>query len=540
MERYKTIILYLGMSFLVVLMYVVFSMKKGDKQSAVVEPQEEIQEMGCATQKTDLTEEQVIKSVNAHSEEAQETDRRKDEAKNNASVLTEYQAEQIIKEADNAIHSVMEEADINNKEQPEEEEVRAYLLDYFDQNILDYVLYVYQIKTEEDKCFYQYYDHYQNYYMDTENAMQITEQGESYCDINVTFVHRWERKWDEEKVTVRIEKNDSGRWVITEMNQWYNDFRFNYMREMGYEPVYLSRDMVEWMIREFGTDENGEKIQLCTETDGDGYILSDSSERQLTEQEIDHLSRYEIFLAVQEIYARNGKKFDDVMLYGYFRAKPWYEPYRQVFDENNLTETERYNISQLTAAGDLGELAKAAYGNRYGKEEKMVGQPMSTEEAACIIGDAFGSLRKLFTAKAENKIEEKSDGVEVCYSLGEYTTEGQLREYVSIWFSEDVFDYLMNMCSVMYGVAKDEDDQYVLSLGLTPPMYPYVLDDFSSFKIKDYSDVECIVAVPFQNLYAWPDDVSAYSEGEILLMWEGDRWIITMISEPHYDENFLK
>lgn len=40
------------------------------------------------------------------------------------------------------------------------------------------------------------------------------------------------------------------------------------------------------------------------------------------------------------------------------------------------------NISQLTAAGNLGELAKAAYGNRYGKEEKMAGQPMSTEEAS--------------------------------------------------------------------------------------------------------------------------------------------------------------
>lgn len=228
--------------------------------------------MGCATQKTDLTEEQVIKSVTAHSEEVQETNRQKDEAKSNTSVLTEYQAEQIIREADNAIHTIMERADIYNKEQPEEEKVRAYLSDYFDQDILDYVLYVYQIKTEEGKCFYRYYAHYQNFYMDTENAMQITGQGESYCDIKVTFVHRWERKWDEEKVTVRIEKNDSGRWVITKMNQWYNDFRFNYMREMVYEPVYLSRDMVEWMIREFGTDENGKKIQICTATDGDGAL----------------------------------------------------------------------------------------------------------------------------------------------------------------------------------------------------------------------------------------------------------------------------
>ncbi len=170
----------------------------------------------------------------------------------------------------------------------------------------------------------------------------------------------------------------------------------------------------------------------------------------------------------------------------------------------------------------------------------MAGNPMITEEASCIIGDAFGSLRKLFTAKAENKIEEKSDDVEVCYSLGKYAAEGQLREYVSTWFSGDVFDYLMDMCLVMYGVTKDEDDQYVLRLGLTPPMDTYILDNFSSFMIKDYSEKECIVAVPFQNIYAWPEDSSAYSEGEIVLRQEGDRWVITKISEPHYDEFILK
>ncbi len=120
--------------------------------------------------------------------------------------------------------------------------------------------------------------------------------------------------------------------------------------------------------------------------------------------------------------------------------------------------------------------------------------------------------------------------------MGEYAAEGQLREYVSTWFSEDVFDYLMDMCLVMYGVTKDEDDQYVLRLGLTPPMDTYILDDFSSFMIKDYGGKECIVAVPFQNIYAWPEASSAYSEGEIVLQQEGDKWVITKISEPHYDE----
>lgn len=105
------------------------------------------------------------------------------------------------------------------------------------------------------------------------------------------------------------------------------------------------------MIQEFGTDDNGEKIQLCVRSDENGFILPDSSERKMEEQEITSLSRYEKLLAVQEIYARKGKKFDDVLLYGYFQTKPWYKPYQQVFEEKNLTEAERYNIEQLKVFG---------------------------------------------------------------------------------------------------------------------------------------------------------------------------------------------
>lgn len=145
------------------------------------------------------------------------------------------------------------------------------------------------------------------------------------------------------------------------------------MPELDYVPEYLTEDMAEWMIREFGTDENGEMTGIHVKTDEQGFILAESSVRKLEKQEIDSLSRYEMFLAVQEIYARNGKKFDDVMLYGYFHEKPWYEPYEQVLDENDLTKTERYNIERLTEAGDLGEMAQAAYGNNMNLKNTYTG-----------------------------------------------------------------------------------------------------------------------------------------------------------------------
>lgn len=505
--------------------------------------------MGCGVQETDQAQELAPEPVTVHSsEEIPQMDRMEEEeeaeeeeaaeAEDKPHVFTNRTAELLLEQAEKAMEKAMERADTNNEEHPAEEEIRSYLSGYFDPDILDYVLYVYQIKIEDGKCFYNYYDHYQNFYMNADAGVQIIEQGEDYCDISVIFQHRWHRAWDEEEGTVRVEKDERGYWVITKMNQWYNDLRYYYMRDTDYEPVYLTKEAAEWLIREFGTDENGEKVQLCAQTDEDGYILQGSSEHRLTEEEIGALSRYELFLAAQEIYAENGKKFGDVFLYGYFWKKTWYEPYKGVFDENSLTEIQRYNIDLLAEAGNLGELAQAAYGNRYGKEEKAAGSPLGAEEAACIIGDAFNSLGDLFVSKPENKIEELSDDVGKYYSLGEYSSEEKLREYVSMWFSEDAFEYLMCMCSIMHGVEKDENGNYMLMRDLTLPMDQYVLDDFSGVVIKEYTDMECTVSVTFENLNARPQVMAIYNEGEMVLKREGDRWVITEISEPHYDEYY--
>lgn len=491
---------------------------------------------GCAVSETDQAEESMPEAVTVPKEGAQEAE--PDAPEDKPFAFTDEQAGRVMKQAEKALKTAVERADIYNEVHPEEEEIRAYLSRYFAPDILDYVLCVCQIKTEDGKCFCRTLDYYKNYYMDTDKRMRVIGQGEGWCDVGVTFKHNWERKWDEEEVPVRIEKQENGRWLITKMNHWYNDLRFNYMREMDYEPVYMTEETAEWLIREFGTEENGENIPIDVETDADGCILPDSSECQLTEQEVRGLSRYEQFLAVQEIYGRNGKKFDDVILYGYFRERPWYKPYREVFDENSLTQTERYNISLLAEAGELGELAQAAYGNRYEKEEKADGQPLSTEEAACIIGDAFDSLDEPFTFKPENKIEEISDDVESYYSLGEYSEEDRLKEYVSTWFSEETFDYLMHMCSVIYGAVRDEDGNYMLMRGLTEAMDPYVYDDFSGVTIREYTDTECTVTVFFQNVHNYLYGVSLASEGEMVLRLEGDRWVITEISEPNYDELF--
>ncbi len=319
--------------------------------------------VGCSAQDEDLPEETPQDAAEVYSME-EETGNQEAEPEIDNAALTEIEAEQIVRKADQTIQMIMEKPKIFFAEEPpNEEEVKAYLSNYYAPDILDYVFFVYRIEIEDGKCFSQYsnryYDRYPIFYMDIEGDMKIVGQGDGYYDVSVTFEHKWKRGWwIEEEGTVRIEKNETGDWLITGMSQWYNDFRYYYMPEMDYFPEYLTEDMTEWMIQEFGTDENGEKIQISAEPDENGFILPDSSVREIVEQEIESLSRYEMYLAIQEIYARHGKKFDDVMLYGYFHAKPWYEPYKQVFDENNLTETERHNIGLLAEAGGMYHMGR--------------------------------------------------------------------------------------------------------------------------------------------------------------------------------------
>ncbi len=57
-----------------------------------------------------------------------------------------------------------------------------------------------------------------------------------------------------------------------------------------------------------------------------GYILSESNARYYSEQELNELTNYELYLARNEIYARHGREFNNEDLQDYFWNKDWYKP----------------------------------------------------------------------------------------------------------------------------------------------------------------------------------------------------------------------
>lgn len=89
-----------------------------------------------------------------------------------------------------------------------------------------------------------------------------------------------------------------------------------------------------------------------------GYILPDSSEKKLTGEELDGLSKEELEIARNEIYARHGRKFKDEDIQKHFDACDWYEGKIEpddFKDDEELSDLERDNLDIIKKAEEEKE-----------------------------------------------------------------------------------------------------------------------------------------------------------------------------------------
>lgn len=76
------------------------------------------------------------------------------------------------------------------------------------------------------------------------------------------------------------------------------------------------------------------------------YIIPYSDTKKLTRSDIEGLTKVELRLARNEIYARHGRRFNDEELQAYFDAKDWYDGWiepEDFIDSEQLTKLERRN-----------------------------------------------------------------------------------------------------------------------------------------------------------------------------------------------------
>ena len=96
-------------------------------------------------------------------------------------------------------------------------------------------------------------------------------------------------------------------------------------------------------------DDSGENADWDEEADDGDYILPQSSERELTADDLEGLSARDLQLARNEIYARHGRRFVTDWIQEYFDSKSWYEPVYSAdeFPDSLITSVENYNINLI-------------------------------------------------------------------------------------------------------------------------------------------------------------------------------------------------
>lgn len=477
--------------------------------------------------------ENVKKSEEEQNEEAggkedfEESDYEKQE-------LTLEEARKIILNMDNSMQELTEQLDRQSNNDLTKEDIAECIEKYYDKNLTEYAMFLYRIVEENGKYIHDKYYARSNFTIDTAGEMEILSQGKNFCELGVTFTHKWEKQWDKEIVPVRLER-ENDVWIITEISQWYNDFRYNYMPDELFTPQYFTEEQAEDLVERFGTDQQGNQIRLSVRIDENGYIFADSSEKILSEDELKGYSKYELFLAIQEIYARHGKKFSDAALEQHFNRQSWYAPYEKIFSREILSDIEKNNIKLLAEEGRITQEADSDYGSLYPIEDKQE-DILTGEEAVVIILNAFNAASEVIAPKEENYIEEKSQDVFQFYTLGVYSDKEKLNNYLSSWFSEEAVNYIMIIYEMCSGLCEDENGNYQF---VTEGTYfgNWQEIDLSEMTEIIYADEkECRVLVPFVNyMVAW--ELSAeLSYGEFLLKNSGENWIIAEISQTYYDE----
>lgn len=119
---------------------------------------------------------------------------------------------------------------------------------------------------------------------------------EGYSDINPTVDHQEENRYETEEFEDATRETES-----------------------------LEVEVEEDLVNQAGTAE---------------YILPDSDTRVLTERDLEGLTKDQLRIARNEIYARKGRKFKDAELQAYFEGLSWY---------NGIIEADRFSDGMLSA-----------------------------------------------------------------------------------------------------------------------------------------------------------------------------------------------
>lgn len=207
----------------------------------------------------------------------------------------------------------------------------------------------------------------------------LEENGIAYNVLKDTFL--WE-DMKESVVVCEVKKNES--IIVTDDcgNGWfyaiYGD-NSGFIRGENFESA--DEDMPAGLSEAYG--EESTEAAEANDTNAPQMMLEESSSRSLTDADVYGMTPEQLRIAINEIYARHGRRFNDAELQAWFDAQSWY--YGTVlpdqFDESRLSQIEKDNIKFLQRKRDgkstivekaLSGKYQVKFGNEGGAELEIV------------------------------------------------------------------------------------------------------------------------------------------------------------------------
>ena len=139
--------------------------------------------------------------------------------------------------------------------------------------------------------------------------------------------------------------------------------------ELPAESIQAQTESETVAVLEDSDIANETDVPAVTETDtpyADSILLWKSYDTLLSDVDFVGLSKEQLRIARNEIYAAHGRIFTSQDLIDYFNAKPWYQgtvPADQ-FDDSVLTETQKTNIAMIQLYEDFA--GQEEYQEQYG------------------------------------------------------------------------------------------------------------------------------------------------------------------------------
>ena len=114
----------------------------------------------------------------------------------------------------------------------------------------------------------------------------------------------------------------------------------------------------------FVTNQNPTNVAGDKVYTSQSQIIYDSSEKIIEQKNLKEFTYDQLKLALNEIYARHGRRFYDTNIQAYFTMKSWYKPLPEEikYTDEVLNDYERRNIVTIKETMDQYELENKGFG----------------------------------------------------------------------------------------------------------------------------------------------------------------------------------